>query len=205
MTVAMVVLGSLAGAPTVRAATRCDRTGKTVARTKTVRIYRDGSKAGSGKMQPRYFACLRQSDAPVRRLPLVQPVSQAWIALHSFRIAGHFVAYVQRTEYPEEMDEEVWSLSVASDLARWYRTTNSFCAVTSLALNRSGSVAYIDQNVAPLADQPWASKDPFHVYRGVVNERLLLDAGDDIDPASVAIVGSEVQWMRGREARSAPL
>jgi hypothetical protein len=136
-------------------------------------------------------------------LPVLQPDIGAYISFRGFRIAGHFVAYVQTDSFPEERDESVWSVNVATGKRRWYRSTNSHCAITRLALNRSGSVAYIDKSLTPYIDNP---KPPaLHVYLGVGGRRFLLDSGDDIDPASVAIVGSEVHWVRAGQPRSAPL
>jgi hypothetical protein len=197
-------MGALAGAPTVQAATRCDRTGKTVARTSAVRIYRDGSKGGSGKKVPRYFACLRHAKTAARRLPVAAADTVGFMTLHSFRITGHFVAYVQRGEYPEDLSESVWSLSVATGTSRLYYSTDGFFDVTSLVVNRIGSVAYIDRNVASSPNYPDRKPATFHVYRGVGGKRLQLDSGEDIDPESLTVVGSEVRWVRGGQPRSAP-
>lgn len=209
LTVAVLLLGSLAAAPNAQAATRCDATGKTVARSGTVRVYRVASRP-SARRVPRYFACMRKRRTPAWLLPVpdTDPQSDAETILKSFLIAGSFVGYVVQDSYPQDLDQAVYSVNAATGRARMYRTTDSFFVVTKLALNRSGSVAYLDKDTCPYCRYdtyaPGTQPATFHVYRGVGGKRQLLDSGEDIEPASLAIVGSEIHWVRGGQPRSAP-
>jgi hypothetical protein len=206
---AAVLVFLVAAAPAAQSTTRCDRTGKTIARSSTVRIYRVASKP-SVRRVPRYFACMRHRRTPARLLPVddTDPQSDAQTTLMSFRVAGSFVGYVVQDSYPMDLYQTVYSVNAATGRARRYLVNDTFFVVTGLAVNRSGSVAYIDKDTCPHCRYdtyaPGTQPATFHVYRGVGGARSVLDSGEDIDPASLEIVGSEVHWMRGGTPRSAP-
>jgi hypothetical protein len=212
-TVALALLSSLAGAPTAQAATSCDTTGKTVGHSAAVRIYRFARRPRrppSLGWLPRYFACMRKRHTPAWPLPVddTDPQSDAQTTLMSFRIAGSFVGYVVQDSYPMDLYQTVYSVNAATGRARRYLINDTFFVVTGLAVNRSGSVAYIDKDTCPHCRYdtyaPGTQPATFHVYRGAAGARFVLDSGEDIDPASLTIVGSEVHWLRGGQPRSAP-
>lgn len=197
-----VFCGALA--PASEAARLCRPSG-----AKVVAVGTQGTvyKVGRTQATIRYVACYGRRTKPLRLggddcFNADEP--------SQFVLAGRLLAYVNTTCDTVSGSDTVIVVDLRTRKRRYEAAATStpaaaadvYAGVEALAIARGGEVAWIATYQVP-GGQPRT----YEVRRStpVRGESLLLDAGTDVRPDSLAVSPSLVYWTRGGAARSAPL
>jgi hypothetical protein len=128
------------------------------------------------------------------------------------RVAGDYVAYFENDTGRHHFESvnvfdtvrarEVVSVGITANMQYGLWTGDS--DVLALAVGRRGELAYVVQHPT---DTDYAGRA--RIRRGLravdAGGSRLLDKGDGVEPASLAIAGRTVHWTNAGEPRSAPL
>lgn len=177
----------------------CHTRGKTIAKSKTSRVYRYGTHKvpwvdGSGlRKQPAYYGC-RFATGKARRLVLEGAgpddltLRGDYVAFTSLGVDGGFF----------------WILLADVNLGTGKRMQTKILGdedtgLVRLVLTTHGSIAWSTQ--VKEADPPRGE-----IHRAAFKQAAMtLDSGPTVDSASMTLKGSTIQWTRGGVLQTAPL
>lgn len=165
--------------------------GKTVVRTKSVRVF---TLPGRFSTNRDYYACLYREKRAFR-ITLIDYEGPT-VNRRSIRLAGRYVALVQSAAIQDTSSEFVVVRDLVTGRAA-YAGPRPFGMVRNLVLKRTGSAAFIYE----------PSDDVRQLRVASATGDMIVDQGQDIDPGSLELSPDRrsVTYLKAGERRSAPL
>jgi hypothetical protein len=185
------VATTLGAAPTEPAASRhrdtCATRGTSVTATERVRVYRIRD-----DVEERYYACMLPGGRARSLGTFVEDVGGP----SGFRVAGRLVAFVHARCSQTGCGGHLQVKDVRTNRDRLHALAPQARGVPDMELRSNGALAWT-QRVGTF-DAP-----VYEVRKLEGGTDVLLDAGPDSAPTSLAASGATLYWTRGAEARSA--
>ena len=151
-----------------------------------------------------YYGCLHRRPRPVY-LAMEYMSGGGGIGLGLFfQLRGRLAGFAQVHQGPNDGDGVYEVAAMDLRTRRKLRAHSDYGFVHDLALTSRGSLAFVtSRSRRPAAGV--APRGGYNVWRAGSEGAAIVDAGEEIDPASLAVGGGWMYWVHGAAPRSAPI